>query len=127
MTEVTVSWGRDNRRSVTTPTELDAVLDEVEQLRGDCDLPYAVNVHQNNRDLPAVQLGVGYSDRAFLLRIQPGGDYDIDPTLPELDDVLEWDYGGQATEVPPEWTRVTPAAAREAAREYVRTAHMQHA
>lgn len=126
MTDVLVEWGRGHRAAVTTPAELDAVLDDVERQRGDFDTPYSVLIHREDDANTALQIGIGHPERAFLLRLETDGDYVVDETLVELDEELAWDYGGVATEYPPEWTRVTPAAAREAARMYVRTAQLQH-
>lgn len=127
MTHVIVEWGRRNRRTVTTLVELDALLDEIEKLRGDFDTPYMATLFREPRDGTALQIGLGHPERSFMLRMGDDSTYAVDPALPELDDALDWDYGGQATEYPPKWTRFTPAAARTAAREYVRTAQLQHA
>lgn len=126
-TRFVVEWGRGNERTITTPDELDAVLDEIEPLRGHGNAPFAVTVYPTDDDERSIQFGVGRPARSFMLRVEPDGGYDVDDTLDELPVLLTWDTGGQATEFLPEWTRITPAAAREAAREYVRTAQLQHA
>jgi hypothetical protein len=129
-----VSWdgpseeepGRGNEVPVSTVDELDAVLDRVAAQATAEDLPYAVQVHRPGRH-GAVMFGIGHSVRSFLDwldRGQPHGTadrYAVEPGVSAASEPVAFDFYGDWTEMPPERTRVTPLAARDAAREFVRT------
>lgn len=126
-----VTWGRGNRRPASTIAELDTALDEAaasgvprmvgiyppEHLAGDAS-PW-------DEPLPAaLQVGVGHPDRSFVLWLGPEGGIGVEA------DALPWpvgaadiafDYGGDAVFAGPGRARVTPATARQAAREFVST------
>jgi hypothetical protein len=126
-----VTWGRGNRRPVSTVPELDAALDEA-ALPG---IPRVVGIYPPehlDRDaspwdgpLPAaLQIGVGHPDRAFARWLAPDGGIGVEagtPPWPDSAPDIAFDYAGDAVFAGPDRARVRPPAAREAAREFVRT------
>lgn len=126
-----VSWGRGNRRQVTTVAELDVALDEasapsVPQLVGIYP-PEHFNTDASPWDdelRPAVQIGVGHADRSFVVWLGPEGGVGNDPTAPPWPEGtadIAFDYGGDPVFCGPDRARVTPTLARQAAEEFVRT------
>lgn len=117
---------RGNEVAVTSVAELDEVLDRVAQQASEEQLPYGVQIHQSDRN-GAVMLGIGHPDRSFLDwldRSEPHGRanrYAVEPGLPPVTEAIGFDLYGDWSERYPERTRVTPAGARKAAREYLRT------
>lgn len=113
---------RGNEVPVTTLSELDAVLDQVASYAAARKLPYAVQV--DKADAPgSVMIGIGHPDRSFIDWLMPKGrrQYAFDPDIPEPAESTVFDVYGEWHEHEPEESRVRPEAAREAAREYLRT------
>jgi hypothetical protein len=105
---------------------LDAVFARVEAQSVEDDLPYGVQVW--NEELPAaVMLGLGHPERSFLDwldRNEPDGvanRYAIIPEVPPAQDPIGFDIFGHWSERGSKRTRLTPAVAKDAAREYLRT------
>lgn len=123
-----VAWGLDEtlperqpRVPASTIVELDEVLDRIAAAPE----PTAVDIIP--ADIPPgerrlLQIGLGHPQRSFVFYLgAPAGGYARESGVPEWDEEIVFDHGGEPTEYLPEWTRVTPMAAREAAREYLRT------
>jgi hypothetical protein len=73
---------------------------------------------------PALEIGVGHPERSFVVWLGPGGGLGVEPAAPPWPEdapAIGFDYGGDAVFINADRGRVTPAAAREAAREFVRT------
>jgi hypothetical protein len=132
---IVVSWdgpgarhpNRGNEIVVTTVAELDAAFARVEAQAAEDGVPYGVQVW--NPDLRAsVMLGLGQNERTFLDwldRSEPHGRanrYAVQPGTEPIEESLGFDVFGHWSERGPKRTRVTPAAAKDAAREYLRTA-----
>lgn len=123
-----IGWGRDdsqptgqNEVAITTPEELDSVLDEIEATGR----PYLVDITpaDDDHDVPyGLQIGVGPTPRSFAIYIgEPAGGIGYDLHLPAIDTSIVFDAGGEPTPYDPQRLRLTPDQARTAAREYVRT------
>jgi hypothetical protein len=126
-----VAWGRGNLRPGSTIAELDAALDEV----GASGVPRVVGIyppeHLDNEDSsreeelpPALQIGFGHPERSFVLWLGPEGGIGIEAGVspwPDGAPDIAFDSAGDVILVGPDRTRVTPAVAREAAREFIRT------
>jgi hypothetical protein len=128
MGRYTVTWGYDENADtgqftteVSTIEELDAVLDRVAAEAAAS--PQLLDIYPagwSGLVPPGLQLGIGHPDRATVVYADADGSaYGFDPALPEWPEPISFDYGGQWTELDPKRTRVTPEAARQAAREYV--------
>jgi Immunity protein Imm1 len=121
MTTYHVGWGRGvGAAQVSIAAELDVVLDGV--VVGPDGLPYSVSiVAPDGSDFPPMlEICVGHPERALLYHIGDDGSsaWGYQPDLPPGPAFL-FDYGGVATEAWPERTRVTPSAARSAARRFI--------
>jgi hypothetical protein len=128
-----VTWGRGHHRPVTTAAELDAALDEATRPG----VPQVVGIYPPehfNRDAspwdeplpPALQIGVGHPDLAFVVWLAPDGGIGIEPDAtpwPNGARDIAFDYAGDPIFVGPDRARVSPPAARAAAREFVTTGH----
>jgi len=126
-----VTWGRGNRRPGSTVAELDAALDEA----AEAGIPRVVGIYPpehldgdaspwDTALPPALQIGVGHPDRSFVLWLGPEGGIGVEAGVapwPDGAPDIGFDYGGDAVFAGPYRARVTPAVAREAAREFVRT------
>lgn len=126
-----VTWGRGERRTVSTVAELDAALDEATEPG----VPRVVGIyppeHLNDDASPwdeplpsALQIGVGHPDRAFVLWLGPDGGIGVEATAepwPDGTADIAFDYGGDAVFVGADRGRVSPAIAQAAAREFVTT------
>jgi hypothetical protein len=116
-----VGWGRGvGAAEVATATQLDAVLDTIHVTPGE--LPYCVSiVVPDGSDFPVMlEICIGHPDRSFAYHVDADetSAWAYQPDLSPGPDFL-FDYAGVATEAWPERTRLTPAAARSAAREFV--------
>jgi len=129
VTTYSVSWGYDPHmtRSVQSAEELDAVLDEAVEAQDEDGLHYVIDIvdpdtKHGEFDLPlGLHMGVG-PKRAKVFWTGPGENIGYEPGVPPVTtDLPEFNYGGLPTEESPETVRVTPAVAREAAREFVTT------
>ncbi|MEO3926067.1 Imm1 family immunity protein [Micromonosporaceae bacterium B7E4] len=121
MTIYHVGWGRGvGAAQVSTMAELDAVLDSI--VVGAEGLPYSVSiVAPDGSDFPPMlEICIGNPARSFVYHVGDDGSsaWAYEPGLPPGPDFL-FDYGGVVTEAWPERTRVTPSAARAAAREFI--------
>jgi len=126
-----VAWGRGNRRPSSTVAELDAALDEAAA----SNVPQVVGIYPpeylagdaspwDGPLPPALQIGVGHPDRSFVLWLGPEGGVEVEagaPPWPSGAPDIAFGYGGDAVFAGPARARVTPATARQAAREFVRT------
>jgi hypothetical protein len=129
-----VGWGRDDdlpdgqqRVPVNSVEELDHALDRLERERGVDGAPYLVELTDEDSGDDFIthhlQLSVGHSDRAALHFIgEPAGGIGYEPGLPPwTGGTVTFDENGEPTEYGADRLRATPAVAREAAREYLRT------
>lgn len=119
-----MKWARQPRTLVSTVDELDAALDQaVAAAAGD--YPHLVSIYPAEHDgdwPPTLQIGIGHPHRSaahWISAVGAGTGYQ--PDIQPWRAPISFDLGGVATDLPPEDTLVTPDAAREAAREYVRT------
>ncbi len=126
-----MTWGRGNRRDVNSVAELDRALDEAT----DVGWPQVVGVYppeQLDTDAspwdhprpPALQIGLGRPDRSFVLWLGPEAAIGSEPGAPPWPDraaPIAFDYGGDPIFCGPDRARVTPPAARAAARLYATT------
>jgi hypothetical protein len=116
-----VGWGRGvGAATVITGAELDAVLDRIEVPPGG--LPYCVSVvAADGSDFPVMlEICVGHPTRSFVYHVGADGTsaWGYQPDVPDGPE-FTFDYGGVATDAWPERTRLSPEAAREAAREFI--------
>ncbi len=117
-----VKYGREPQISVADANDLDAILDRLAPRRGRGGAPYMVRIFTLDKDgeYVGIQIGVGHPRRSFVFYAgEPGGGYGQQTGIPPLTGEITFDCGGQATEYPPGWARVTPETARQAAREFV--------
>ena len=126
-----VTWGRDHRRTVSNVHELDAVLDEI----ASTGTPTSVGIYPPDEldkdaspwdDPPtsALEIGVGHRDRSFAIWLGPDAAIATAPAAgpwPGGAQDIAFDYGGDPVFAGPDRARITPSAARDAARQYVRT------
>lgn len=113
---------RGRRVTVSSETELDAVLDQVAVESRNKGIAFAVQI--NRAEAPgAVMIGVGDAHRSFVDWLMDKGHrlYGSESQGPDGDDPVAYDVYGNWHEHPAEQSRVTPTGARAAAREYVRT------
>ena len=127
-----VEWGRDDaepdrhgRRRVDTAADLDAALDAITASATRSDKRFAALIlpDVDLDDLPpALHIGIGHPERSYAQWIsRDGGGYAIEPDLSPWPDEITFDHGGQPCFMQPRETRLSPSAARAAAREYVAT------
>lgn len=130
-----VTWGRHQRRTVTDADDLDAVLDEIAA----AGVPVAVAVSPDGDpdradspwDEPAdtppgvsLEIGIGHPERAFALWSGPDAAIAVAPSAgpwPVGTPPIRFDQGGDVVFAGADRAPITPAAARDAAREFVRT------
>jgi hypothetical protein len=117
--KLAVQWAGRPAQTVTGVEELDTVLDGIER----DGRPVTVDLFDPERDDPwgdrvLIQIGVGHADRSFVM-FDADGAWGLEPALPLAPDPVWFDYGGTPTEYGPSRTRITPAAARQAAREFL--------
>ncbi|MEV6596112.1 Imm1 family immunity protein [Actinoplanes sp. NPDC051346] len=121
-----VQW--DNGKKiipVENVDQLDAALDRVAQERGPKGRVFVVDI-TNGEDFDAIPIGlhmtVGHPVRNKVIWIGPGDGIGCEPDVePWHGEEIVFDYGHLPTEEPPEYLRVSPEKAREAAREFIRT------
>ena len=116
-----VAWGRgEGGTDVATVGELDRVLDGINVRPGG--LPYSVGIliPDGSDDPVLLEIGVGHPERSFAFYSSGEDDaaWAYQPDLAPVEGIVV-DHGGQATDVWPQRSRVTVAAAREAARRVV--------
>lgn len=121
MTTFRIAWGRgEGGADMATVRDLERVLDSIE-VRPD-GLPYSVGIliPDGGDDPVILEIGVGHPERSFAF--YSSGDDDAawayQPDVAPVGGIVV-DYGGEATDVWPERSRVTVEAAREAARRFV--------
>jgi len=116
-----VTWSPDGERDVADVEGLQAVLDEVTARRE----RLVVGVYQQ-RDghWIGMDFGVGHQQRSFVFFNAREGGYGVETDLPEWDGDIVFDFGGQGTDYHPEETRVRPATAIQAARQFVETGQL---
>ncbi|MFB6393540.1 Imm1 family immunity protein [Polymorphospora lycopeni] len=117
---IQISWGRGaGSATVDSVTGLDTVLDSITPTGG---LPYCVSliVPDGSDFPPMLQICVGHPERSFAYHVAADGSSGW-AHQPELDNgpAFTFDYAGTPTDAWPERTRVTPAGARAAAREFL--------
>lgn len=82
-----VHWGRDHDHTIGIVEELDAVLDQVKQQRGDAGAPFMVDIVDNDADpelIIGLQIGVGHPERGFVFytgQTMAESGYAVDPDL----------------------------------------------
>jgi hypothetical protein len=122
LTSFDVTWGsNEGAATVTTVTELDEVLDSIPAAPGQ--LPYSVAIIIPDPVQPypvTLEIGIGDPQRSFAFYVGGRDDaaWAYEPALPAGAGMLI-NYAGQATDLAPHQVRVTPAAARQAARLFV--------
>jgi hypothetical protein len=126
----TVSWDgpsarqpdRGNEVQVSTVDELDRALYQVAEQAAAEKLPYAVQVYRPDAT-GSVMIGIGHPERSFIDWLMPKGhrEYGYLADIDAWGEPIGFDVYGEWHEHEPEQARITPATAREAAREYVRT------
>jgi hypothetical protein len=131
MTTFTVEWGSTDpsggARTLTTVQELDALLDQVQNLRSIDGLPFRISIladGEYDEGLPVgIQTSLGHPQRASLLYLGPDGSGTAyDPGLPAWQGAaIDFDFGGIPTEEDSDQLTLTPEQARQVAREYVQT------
>ncbi len=117
----TLYWDLDNTARITSVHDLDVLLTLLSRSRGRTRPPYAVDLLPAGAYDGGLQLGIGHRERAFVLTLDPPAAYGIQPGVPAWHEPIAFDCGHEVIELKPEWTRVTPRAALDAARWYVRT------
>ena len=127
----TARWGRGNTRSLATADDLDALFDEITS----SGRPQTVTIYppgyQDDPDASpwdapppqALEVGIGHHERAYVRWLADGsiGEQPDAPPWPEGVDDIAFDYGGDPVFCGPDRARVSPEAARDAAREYLQT------
>lgn len=117
-----ISWGGrtdGGEHTVHTADELDAALDQIAVPPGG--MPYSVAIFDlGESSYPLLEIGVGHSERSWAFHVAQDGDaaWGYQPEVEPMPGII-FDYAGQATEAWPERARLTPEAARAAAREFV--------
>jgi hypothetical protein len=117
-------WGREPRAEFQSVAELDALLDAIEP-SPESGLPVNVSIYKlDGSDFPpTLQIGLGHPERSYVAFIDVEDDersgWAFDRAVPPWREPIRFDLGGEPTDCPQERTRVTPDAARQAAREYV--------
>jgi hypothetical protein len=112
----------DNAARITSIRELDRLLGLLAAVRGRAGSPHAVDLLPAGAVDGGLQIGVGHPDRSFVRALDGAGGYAVDPHLEPWPEPIAFDCGREVVDFKPAWTRVSPAAAVEAAREYVRSA-----
>ncbi|MGY0234896.1 Imm1 family immunity protein [Longispora urticae] len=123
-----VGWGDEPyvTRTVATLAELDAVLAEATAARDSDGLPYLVGVWnladvQGEGDPEGLQVGIA-EQRARVQWMGNGDSEGYSPDVsPWMGEEIAFNFGHVPTEETPETLRVLPAAALEAAREFMMT------
>jgi hypothetical protein len=124
VTTFDVSWGTgDGATGIATVADPDRVLDSITVEPGG--LPYSVAIIVPDEANPypvTLEIGVGHLHRSFAFHVasRDQAAWGYAPSVPEGDGMLV-DYAGQATDLAPHQTRVTPDTARQAARQFVST------
>ncbi|MEV0605855.1 Imm1 family immunity protein [Polymorphospora rubra] len=116
-----VQWGRNAAVPVATVEELDTVLDHITDERR----PQMVNLFNPDHGDPwdeqrILQIGLGNPDRSFAY-LDPDQVWAVDPTLEPASEPIWFNYGGTPTEYSTARTRIHPATARQAARDFLTT------
>jgi len=126
-----VTWGRGNQREIGSVAELDHALDEVAADGS----PRVVGIYPPEHLIPgsspwdgpqppALQIGLGHPDRSFVLWLGPDTAVGSQPEAPSWPDgaaPIAFDYAGDPIFCGPDRARVTPQAARTAARLFIST------
>ena len=123
MTTYTVAWGvnpadssRQHTRTITSPEQVQGVLDEVAASAALTDVPVLVSVYagdrHHGRSHPATGLQVlwGHPSRAGLIWLGDEPGYAVEPGIALSPQPIGYDLG----ELAPHRTRLTPTAARDA-------------
>ena len=117
----TLHWGPDNAARINSIRELDRLLGLLATVRGRDGAPHAVDLLPAGAVDGGLQLGVGHPARSFVRALDGTGGYAVQPELEPWSEPIGFDCGREVVDFKPAWTRVTPATAVEAAREYVRS------
>jgi hypothetical protein len=126
--EFVIEWDNAQQSErISSPDDLDSILDRIAEQRGVDGLPFIVDLYQpgvgDGFITYGLQFGVGHPERTRLEWSGPPlAAAGIEPGIPSWDGPeIAFDYGHVPTEEDPNWLRVTPGTARRAAREYVET------
>jgi hypothetical protein len=114
-------WGFGTSVRVTSLNELDGRLELLIGLLGRDGAPVAVDLLPAGAEGGGLQIGIGHPHRAFVLSLDDGGGYGVQLDVPAWPEPIAFDLGHELVDFKPEWTRVRPRAALEAARQYVCT------
>jgi hypothetical protein len=112
---------------VATVADLDTVLGQVAAASAAVGMPLQVDIWSGdwsgNEPLPEpfVQAVVGHADRGALIWTERGEvEVGVEPDLEPWPSVLSYERSARTEDMDGEWTRITPAAVREALAELVR-------
>ena len=122
---IEATWGRDaGTATIEDVAAFDAWCDTLPSSTTDA-LPYCVSlVIADGSDFPPMlEFCIGHAQRSFVYHVAADGTsaWGYQPEL-EPGPAFVFDYAGTPTDAWPERTRVTPTAARAAAREFIATA-----
>ena len=117
----TLHWGLRNSARIRCVDDLDTLLAMLATVPGRYGAAHAVDLLPAGAVDGGLQLGVGHPHRAFVLALDAAGGYAVEPGLEPWPEPIPFDCGHEVLDFKPAWTRVGPATAIMAAREYVRT------
>ena len=117
----TLHWGTGNSARIHTVDDLDTLLGVLAMSCGAAGAPYAVDLLPAGAADGGLQLGVGHPHRGFVLALDAGGGYAVEPDLEPWPEPIAFDCGYDVLDFKPAWTRVMPDTALDAARDFVRT------
>jgi hypothetical protein len=126
MSKFEIQWDNGSKTvEVENASDLDAVLDGIETEKGPGGRAFVVDITSGEtyKGIPVgLHMSVGHPDRAKVIWVGPGDGIGYQPDVaPWAGDIIAFDYGHLPTEEEPEYLRVTPAMAREAARQFIET------
>jgi hypothetical protein len=119
----TAYWGCDNSVRIYGQAQLRDLLAFLRSVPGRGGAPYAVDLLPAGVPDGGLQLGIGHPERAFVLALDDGGAYAVQPHVAPWPEPIAFDCGNEVVDFKPSWTRVTPQDAIRAAYDYVRTGY----
>ena len=117
----TLHWALSNSARIHCVDDLDTLLAVLATVPGRQGAAHAVDLLPAGAVDGGLQLGIGHPHRAFVLALDTVGGYAVEPDLEPWPEPIAFDCGPQVIDFKPAWTRVRPATALAAAREYVLT------